>query len=123
MSDPFDPGAPEDPDVEYEYPPDKPWIRYPKTLKRVRPPVPELGWCARCQCVNPRPGLPADHDGHDWVIGLDRCAYVAGVICPECLSDGERRKVEGARLHVLVYGDEDDSAAIFIDPTDEEEDI
>ena len=54
-----------------------PWV--PTELPPPKPPpVPELGWCARCHRVNPRPGYPEDQDGHDWVEGLDECAYVGG---------------------------------------------
>jgi hypothetical protein len=78
--------------------------------------VPELGWCARCQRVNPRPGYPSDLDGDDWVLGMDGCAYVAGVICPDCLSSDEAMAVLEAR--VLGTGDVSLDGGIFIDPED-----
>jgi hypothetical protein len=59
------------------------------------------------------------------VDGLDGCAYVAGVICPECLTDAEHQKVEGGVLELQVYGDTTDMrdygvvAAIFIDRGDD----
>ena len=90
-----------------------PWV--PKELSPPRPrPVPELGWCARCKRVNPRPGYPEDQDGHDWVEGLDRCAYVVGVICSDCVTTDERFEwlVEGHRLN----------GGIFINPADNPDD-
>jgi hypothetical protein len=72
--------------------------------------VPELGWCARCKRANPRPGYPEDHDGHDWVLGLDEYAYIAGVICPDCLSSDEH-------VNYLVDGHDLDGG-IFINPDD-----
>src|SRR5258705_11543625 len=65
-----------------------PWVSTELLPPRPRP-VPEWGWCARCKRMNPLPGDPDDHDGHDWVLGLDQYAYIAGVICPDCLSPEE----------------------------------
>ena len=81
---------------------------WPQELVRRPEPVPELGWCARCKRVNPRPGYPDGHEGNGWVEGLDDCAYVAGVICPDCITFEERMRflTEDMRL----FG------GIFIDP-------
>lgn len=81
----------------------RPWLpdQHPP---RKPPPVPVLGWCARCQRVNPRLGYPEDHDGHDWAAGVDSCAYVAGVICPECITPDDL-------FNAIEEG-------IFIDPND-----
>ena len=96
-----------------------PWV--PTELPPPRPrPVPELGWCARCQRVNPRPGYPEDQEGHDWVDGLDRYAYVAGVICPDCLSPEEAMAVLDDR--VFGTGDVSLDGGIFINPEDAKED-
>lgn len=103
-----------------------PWV--PRELPTPKPrPVPELGWCARCQRANPRPGYPEDHDGHDWVCGLDDCAYVAGVICPDCLSPDEAFAVLEFRVFdkaMVEFGDGMVSwdGCIFINPDDAKED-
>lgn len=93
---------------------ERPWL--PEKLTPRPRPVPELGWCARCQRVNPRPGYPENHDGHDWVPGLDECAYAAGVICPDCLSPEEAMVV----LDYRVFGTGDFAlvGGIFINPED-----
>ncbi len=98
-----------------------PWLAgLPDKLPpRKPPPVPELGWCARCHRVNPWPGYPEDHEGHDWVQGLDQYAYIAGVICPDCLSSDEAMKVLEAR--VMGTGDVSLDGGIF-NPADAWED-
>lgn len=105
----------ETPDERYErLRAERPWL-LPAKLPPPKPrPVPELGWCARCKRVNPRPGFPDDQDGHDWVEGLDDCGYVAGVICPECVTTVER-------LDYLVE-DREFFGGIFINPADKHED-
>jgi hypothetical protein len=101
---------------------DRPWLAgLPDKLPEPAPrPVPELGWCARCQRVNPRPGYPEDHDGHDWVCGLDQYAYIAGVICPDCITPDEAMAVLDYR--VFGTGDVSLDGGIFIDPADKWDD-
>lgn len=92
----------------------RPWV--PETLTsltRIPEPVPELGCCARCQRTNTQPDCPSD-----WVEGLDGCAYVAGVICPDCITPDERRTINGLELEELVEGHTDYGVAIFINPAD-----
>jgi hypothetical protein len=104
----------------------RPWLP-PAKLPPPRPrPVPELGLCARCKRANPRPGYPEDHAGHDWAGGLDGCAYVAGVICPDCLSSDEAMAVLDHRVFdnaTVEFGDDMVSfdGRIFIDAADAKE--
>ena len=100
-----------------------PWLPPLSELRRVPPPVPELGWCARCKRVNPRPGYPDELEGHDWVVGMDQYAYIAGVICPDCLSSEEASAVLESRVFddtMVEFGDGMVSfdGAIFINPED-----
>lgn len=92
----------------------RPWA--PETLTRTPEPVPELGCCARCQRINTQPDRPSD-----WVEGLDSCAYIAGLICPDCITPDERQKLNALELEELVNGHTTYGVGIFINPADSDD--
>ena len=88
----------------------------PKELPPRRPePVPVWDQCARCFRTNGR------HGDRDWVLGFDDCAYVAGVVCPGCITPDERRKLNGLAVEELVEGITASGVGVYINPADDDE--